>query len=105
MIVHIDDDPEEDVTELAKHLLEENRELTNIKGFTLVHAAPKHVRTVPHKVADRFNNSPGAHIGRDARLVGELEIVKAKDLTKEVDNNPIKLFQDEGGDTHTAIVL
>ena len=37
MDVHIDDAPEEDVTELAKHLLEEDRELANIEGLRFIH--------------------------------------------------------------------
>ena len=37
MDVHIDDDPEEDISELAKHLLEEEKEIANIKGLRFFH--------------------------------------------------------------------
>ena len=103
--IHEYNKSEKDATELQEHLIEEDGELADIKCFTLIHAASKHVRPISHEVADCFDDSPGAHVGRDARLVGELEVMKTQDFSVEVDNNPVELFEDEGGDTHAAIIL
>ena len=80
--IHEYNEPEKDGAELEEHLLEKDRELTDIKGFTLVHTATEDVRPVPHKVADCFDYSPGARIGRDSWLVGKLEIMKTEDFPK-----------------------
>ena len=101
----MDDESEEDGTELDGHLLEEDGKLADIKGLTFVHTAAKDVRTISQEVTDGLDHSPGTHVGRDAGLVGELEVMEAQGFSKQADDNPIKLFQYQGGYTHTAMVL
>ena len=101
----MDDESEEDGTKLAGHLVEEEGELADIKGFALIHAAGKDVGAVPHEVTYSLDDCPGAHVGRDAWLVGELEVVEAEDVTEEADDDPIELFQYQWSNTHTSVVL
>ena len=101
----MDDESEEDGTKLAGHLVEEEGELADIKDFAFIHAAGEDVGPVPQEVTYSLDDCPGAHVGRDAWLLGELEVVEAEGVTEEADDDPIKLFQYQGSYTHTSVVL
>ena len=103
--VHEDDEPQKDGAELERHLVEEEGELANIEGLALIHRAAKDIRSVSEEVTGGLDNGPGAHVGGDVGLVGELEIVKSKSLAKEADHNPVKLFQNERCYANTSVVL
>ena len=68
--IHEHNEPEEDGVELEEHLFKEDGKLANIEGFTFIHTSSKHVRPIPHEIADCFY---------DTRVVGELEIMEAWD--------------------------
>jgi hypothetical protein len=83
-LVNIDeyDESQIDGADLLEHLLEKDGELANIKSLAFIHTASKDFRAVPHEITDSFNDCPGTHVCRDPRLVGKLEIMKAKDISK-----------------------
>ena len=103
--VHVDNESEEDGAELERHLMEEHGEPTNIKGLTLVHRTSKDLGSVSDEVADRLDDGPGANIGGDTGLVGELEIMEPKSITKETDHDPVKLFEHKRSYAYTPIIL
>ena len=37
-------------------------------------------------------------------MVGKLEFMEAKFVTKQVDSDPVKLFEEEGGDADTPVI-
>ena len=54
-----------------------------VKCLRHVHQATVHIATIPEEVVDSLDHRPGAHIGRDARLVGKLEIINSKTGSEE----------------------
>ena len=61
-----------------------------IKGCGHISQAAEHITTVSEEVTHSFNNSPCAHVGRDTRLLGELEVIDAEAITKKKKDDPIK---------------
>ena len=79
--------------------------LYKIKSFTHIHHATEHIPTIPQEVADRLNNSPGAHVCGDPRLVGKLKVVNAKLGSKEDEDDPVKKLQNKATDRNCSIIL
>ena len=100
-----DNEAQEDIASLLHHLLKQYGELAKIKGFGFVRGASKNLRTILDEIADGFNNCPSVHVSRDARLVGKLGFMEAKGVTKQVDSDPVKLLQEQGGDKDAPVVL
>jgi hypothetical protein len=70
--IHEYDDPEKDMADLVEELAEKDGEFAHIKGFGLIHGASKYFRLISEEIADSLNDSPGAHVGRNSWLIGEL---------------------------------
>ena len=68
-----------------------------VECFGHIHQATVHVATIPEEVADSLNDSPGAYIGGDSRLVGNPKI-----RSEQNQNDPIDQFPKK---TTIAIVL
>ena len=88
-----------------QEFLEENGVLYKIKSFTHIHHATEHIPTIPQEVADRLNNSPGAHVRGDPWLVGKLKVVNAKLSSKEDEDDPVKKLQNKATDRNCSIIL
>ena len=79
--------------------------LYKIKSFRHIHHTTVNIPTIPQEVAGSLNNSPGAHVGGDARLVGKLQVINAKLGSKENEDDPISQFQNQTTDSNRPIVL
>ena len=79
--------------------------LYKIKSFRHIHHTTVNIPTIPQEVADSLNNSPGAHIGGDARLVGKLQVINAKLGSKENEDDPVKQLQNKTADRDCSIIL
>ena len=74
---------------LVEELLEDDGELTHIKGFGFIHGTSKNFRAISEKIADSLDNSPGAHVGGHSWLICELQVMEAEGFAKEADHDPI----------------
>ena len=76
-----------------------------IKGFRHIHTAGEHIRAIPHEVADSLDHTPSAHCGGAARLICKLELIQAKRISKEYQDNPVKQLQHQATDCNWSIIL
>ena len=76
-----------------------------IESFSHIHQTTEDIPTIPQEVAGSLNNSPGAHVGGDARLVGKLQVVNAKLGSEENEDNPVKQLQNKTADRNCSIIL
>ena len=92
ILVDVDENEEsnEDTREAStEKLLEQEGMFHQVEGFGHIHEATVHIPTIPGEVADSLNDSPGAHVGGDTRLVGKLEVINPKLGAKENEDDPI----------------
>lgn len=81
--VNYDEDSDEDLWETgAEHLPEEQGMPNHIKCLGHVRLTGEDFRTIPKKISNSFNNSPGTHRCGLSRLVGKLKIIQAKSFSK-----------------------
>ena len=88
-----------------QEFLEQDRVLYKVKCLSHVHQAAEDIPTIPQEVAGSLNDSPGTHVGRDIRLIGELQFVDAKLGSKENDEDPIQQFEYKAADCNCSVVL
>ena len=74
----------------TNELLEEETMFYKIKGFRHIHTAGEHIRAIPHELADSLDHTPSTHCGGAARLICKLELIQAKRISKEYQDNPVK---------------
>ena len=79
--------------------------LYKIEGLGNIHEAAEDIPTIPGEVADSLYNSPCAHVSRDTELIGKLEVIDAKPVTKQKDDDPIKEFENETTNHNCSVVF
>ena len=79
--------------------------LDKIEGLGHIHEASIDTRTVPQKVVDGLDSTPGTHTRRTSWLVSKLEFVDTKTIAKQNKNHPIEEFQNKTAHGNGPVVF